>query len=61
MLQTVFNFRNTEYKGNWLPDSFKHLLEAAEKIKALHIENQSKLKDRSSNGQESLNDSNASN
>ena len=39
MIQTVFTFRDTEYKGNRLPDSFMHLLEAAEKIKAVHIEN----------------------
>ena len=56
----MFNFRNTEYKGNRLPDSFMHLLEAAKKIKEVHIKNQSKLKGESSDGHEGLNVSSAS-
>lgn len=61
MLETVFSFRNTEYKGNLLPDSFEHLLEAAQKIKAVHIENQKKLNGLPSADQEDPSDCNPSN
>ena len=39
MLQAVFSFRNTDYKGNRIPESFKELQEAAHKISEIHLRN----------------------
>jgi len=36
MLQTVFAFRGTSYKGNRIPESFEQLQKAARKIMQVH-------------------------
>ena len=36
MLQTVFSFRGTDYRGNRIPESYRHLHAAALKIMKVH-------------------------
>ena len=39
MLQAIFSFRDTDYKGNRIPESFEELQEAAQKISEIHLLN----------------------
>ena len=38
MLTTVFSFRGCDYKTSRIPESFENLMQAAEKIKRLHLQ-----------------------
>ena len=37
LLHTIFRYRERDYKGNRIPESYDHLLQAAQKIKELYF------------------------